>query len=51
MRDHGSSRLRVEIGIGEKPHGSAEGGGFQGVIGRLSHKLPINSQKVANKSA
>ena len=27
MRDHGSPRLSVEIGIGEKPHGPAEGVG------------------------
>ena len=33
MRDYGSLRLRAEIGIGEKPYGSAEGGGLQEVIG------------------
>ena len=33
MRDYGSLRLRAEIGIGEKPYRSAEGGGLQEVIG------------------
>ena len=33
MRDYGSLRLRAEIGIGEKPCRSAEGGGLQEVIG------------------
>ena len=33
MRDYGSLRLRAEIGIGEKPYGSEEGGGLQEVIG------------------